>query len=554
MADLLLFTFLLIRAAVAASCADGNTIQFRVGNCTIRSPNEPEVQSWGAEVALNNERTICMVPSTVLNDTFLTTTSLCQSSEQLKVHQVDMTPAQCASRRGGPVSADKFKGVPLSNLVQNPGWTLLNNTIEDAVEVSMQLSRQAITTTVGLITKGQNSAASHLGLATDSSILKVLKGQGLIVARSFGLNVGSQSVQSPRGGSLVLGGYDQGSVANPFLHEFPIPQNDRLQDRHCPLQVELTGLTLEIKMANASETESRDIFSKSTGITVCVEPYDNLFRLPSETLSALLGYVNQTTEQRTHLVPVTEYADELVNLEPGLVYRRSSGEFNAALRFTINDKMTVEVPFHELQRPLRGLDSNGAAVLNTSYNELQIFGDPAPGNAPVLGKAFLSQVYLFVDYDAGKFYMAPLNSEAGAVLPVATGTCPSGGLTATEKGLIALGAVLGALVLAILAWAIYRWRRRRNPRINGTEAQAMDHAPGNATSGAQNRSVVGTGQFPSRNRSQEMQDTLSQNSAAGADSGFAIGHAPFGHLSRQSVETGRSYESPPQRPTHTGIV
>lgn len=150
--------------------------------------------------------------------------------------------------------------------------------------------------------------------------------------------------------------------------------------------------------------------------------------------------------------------------------------------------------------------------------------------------------------------MAPLNSEAGAVLPVATGTCPSGGLTATEKGLIALGAVLGALVLAILAWAIYRWRRRRNPRINGTEAQAMDHAPGNATSGAQNRSVVGTGQFSSRNRSQEMQDTLSQNSAAGADSGFAIGHAPFGHLSRQSVETGRSYESPPHRPTHTGIV
>ncbi|KAK0710467.1 hypothetical protein B0T21DRAFT_297991 [Apiosordaria backusii] len=333
-----------------------------------------------------------MVPSTVLNDTFLTTTSLCQSAEQLKIHQVDMTPAQCVSRRGGPISADKFKGVPITGLVQNPGWALLNNTIEEAIEVAMQLSRQAITATVGLITKGQNSAASHLGLASDSSLLKILKDQGLIAARSFGLNVGSQSVQAPRRGSLVLGGFDQGSVANPFLYEFPIPQSDMLPDRHCPLQVQLTGLTLDIKMANETKTESRNIFSKSTGIPVCIEPYDNLFRLPSETLSTLLGYINQTTGQRTSLVPVSEYADELVNLEPGLVYRRQSGEFNAALRFTLNDKMTVEVPYHELQRPLRGLNDNGAAVLDTNYNELQIFSDAAPGNAPVLGKAFLSQV------------------------------------------------------------------------------------------------------------------------------------------------------------------
>ncbi|KAK4176682.1 hypothetical protein QBC36DRAFT_238415 [Triangularia setosa] len=544
-----LLALLLTKISHAATCENGNTVQFSVGNCTIRSPNQSEVQSWGTEIAINNGKTICMVPSTVLNDTFLTTTSLCQSSEQLKIHQVNMTPAQCASRRGGPISADKFRSVPISGLVQNPGWALLNNSIEEAVEVSMQLSRQAITAVVGLITKGQNSAASHLGLATDSSILKILKDQGLIVARSFGLNVGSQSVQSPRRGSLVLGGYDQGSVANPFLHEFPIPQDDRLQDRHCPLQVKLTGLTLDIKMSNASETESRDIFSKSTGITVCVEPYDNLFRLPSETLSALLGYVNQTTRQRTNLVPVTQYADELVNLEPGLVYRRQSGEFNAALRFTINDKMTVEVPYHELQRPLRGLDDNGAAVLDTSYNELQIFGDPAPGNAPVLGNAFLSQVYLFVDYDAGKFYMAPLNSEASAILPVSTGSCASAGLTAAEKGLIALGTVLGVLVLGALAYAIYRWRRNRNAGAHDA-GSASDDTPAHPGDG----SVLGTSQFPNQNISQDMQETASRHSTAGEGSTSAVGHAHFGHFSQQSVNTGQGYESPSPRSPHIGIT
>lgn len=97
------------------------------------------------------------------------------------------------------------------------------------------------------------------------------------------------------------------------------------------------------------------------------------------------GYSGKTVDPH-------EYKDRLLNLEPGLVYPASAGSFNATMRLTIEDKLTVEIPFHELQRPLRGLDRNGSVITAPEYNELQVYREKAPGDAPVLGKAFLSQV------------------------------------------------------------------------------------------------------------------------------------------------------------------
>jgi hypothetical protein len=81
-----------------------------------------------------------------------------------------------------------------------------------------------------------------------------------------------------------------------------------------------------------------------------------------------------------------------LNLEPGIVYPSSSGDFNATLRFTINNELTVDIPHYELERPLRVLDTDGNPVLDMNYNELQIYATPAPEDGPVVGKAFLSQV------------------------------------------------------------------------------------------------------------------------------------------------------------------
>lgn len=190
----------------------------------------------------------------------------------------------------------------------------------------------------------------------------------------------------------------------------------------------------------------------------------------------------------------TDYADSLVNLEPGLVYHSDAGQFNTALRFTLKpegskDSLTVEIPQYEFQRPLRGLDKAGAVKVDTNYTELQIFGDPATGDAAVLGKVFLSQVYLFVDYEAGKFYMAPQDTEATSPLPLSS-ACPAK-LSPVAKGLIALGAVVGFLLVCAVGLFGKKWYHQIKERNQGQqrEGDGREHVemganPGNGGDGS----------------------------------------------------------------------
>jgi hypothetical protein len=71
------------------------------------------------------------------------------------------------------------------------------------------------------------------------------------------------------------------------------------------------------------------------------------------------------------------------------------------------------------------------------------------------------QLYLYVNYESMSFHMAAQKKETTTPLPAATGACPSSGLTPAEKGLIAVGSVLGTLLLALLLQAIYKRRRNR---------------------------------------------------------------------------------------------
>jgi hypothetical protein len=121
--------------------------------------------------------------------------------------------------------------------------------------------------------------------------------------------------------------------------------------------------------------------------------YDNLFRFPTETLSAVKDWFSDVTSWPGNKTAVPgDYSGKLLNIEPGLVYLTAAGSFNGSMRITINNEMTVDIPTHELWRPLRGLDGKGNLVSDSRFNELQIFGSEAAGNAAVLGKAFLSQV------------------------------------------------------------------------------------------------------------------------------------------------------------------
>jgi hypothetical protein len=74
------------------------------------------------------------------------------------------------------------------------------------------------------------------------------------------------------------------------------------------------------------------------------------------------------------------------------VYSTGGVELNITMKITLAGGLTVTVPSHELVRPLRGLDSQGVPVLNSTLSEVAVYGDAAPENSPVLGKSYLSQV------------------------------------------------------------------------------------------------------------------------------------------------------------------
>jgi hypothetical protein len=75
--------------------------------------------------------------------------------------------------------------------------------------------------------------------------------------------------------------------------------------------------------------------------------------------------------------------------EPGLMYPSTTG-FNASLKFVLDDGFTVTIPNHELQHPLRGLDSAGNVALQPNITEVNVYNMPLV--TWVLGKVFLSQV------------------------------------------------------------------------------------------------------------------------------------------------------------------
>jgi hypothetical protein len=113
--------------------------------------------------------------------------------------------------------------------------------------------------------------------------------------------------------------------------------------------------------------------------------------MPKAYLTDITNQFAAVTQYKDGPVNSSQYS-QLYDLEPGLVYPSSAGTFSASLQFTLDNGLTVHIPPYELIRPLRGLDANGQQILDTGYNEVQIYGQPAPEDGPVMGKAFLSQV------------------------------------------------------------------------------------------------------------------------------------------------------------------
>jgi len=182
------------------------------------------------------------------------------------------TLPQCISRRGGlfnekEATAD-FIIASQADLAPDPVWTSFNPQLTNAGNTTIQFASDVSLSnyTIALAMSGQNSSISQLGLGNDSVFLREIVNAGLSPVAGFGFLAGSQSVQQPRDGHIVLGGYDAASLAGPFSN-FTISNSTTAGNRVCSLQVEVEMLTL-IRPG----VDDLELISGGTPMTSCIEP------------------------------------------------------------------------------------------------------------------------------------------------------------------------------------------------------------------------------------------------------------------------------------------
>lgn len=261
-----LIALLQITMASAAANCDLPTISLSVGSCNL-SVADQTVSSWGVIVGLN-ETQLCSSPSTVASTFLVEHENIC--SDQ---HRGTMSLAECKSRRGNYVTSS---GVALASEAdtnalasQNPNWvTLMGNftTFELATQSPLQLQADiSVSMISGFITQGKNHTNSHFSLDDKSFILKELQKSGQISANSFGLDGGSSSYLSPRRGRLTLGGYESGKVLGPFIQYSMNSYNKLLNNRYCPLQVNISQLDVNIGAV------SKTLITPDQQVRSCIE-------------------------------------------------------------------------------------------------------------------------------------------------------------------------------------------------------------------------------------------------------------------------------------------
>jgi NOL1/NOP2/fmu family ribosome biogenesis protein len=97
-------------------------------------------------------------------------------------------------------SADGLKGL---NVNLETFYILIKKAARATVELQPGKFRQVLS---GLVIKWENHTNSYFPLNNKSTMLDQLKLTGVIIAKLFALNVGSQTSLAGRGGRLALGG------------------------------------------------------------------------------------------------------------------------------------------------------------------------------------------------------------------------------------------------------------------------------------------------------------------------------------------------------------
>ena len=378
-----------------------------------------------------------------------------------------MPVGECEALRGGffnENSSSTWTGVSLQSFndtKQDPAWAHFNPPgITDVGYETMHFPGGAGQTLYGfglaLNQIGNNSNMGMLGLGSDSLLLDTCVKKNYSPSRGWSLDVGSQSVNNPRDGELVIGGHNRNRRDGSYIWK---NVSDLSGDRPCPLRTAMTDIHITFK--NGTQVPLK---SSGETITACIEPYDNIFRF---TPGMLLNWKQISGFDPNMLGIFQNNAQNLSFTEYPLPYV-TNNLFEFTLSITLDSGYTTTIPSYEMIRPLVGWNAIGEKQQVPGVSSVGVLDTPTgTGEVPTLGKVFLSQSYLAVDYANEQFGLAKANLNppaTGTLVPFSceqantTSNSTSPGTTPvpakSHTGAIVGGAVGGSVVLIALA-AIY---------------------------------------------------------------------------------------------------
>jgi len=235
-------------------------------------------------------------------------------------------------------------------------------------------------------------------------------------------------------GSLVLGGYDRSASEGPGISVSNIA--------NLALTVNARSIVLSNTL-QGTVSVTHDLLSLPMALDSTVSQLW-LPQVVCDELEASLGLTYDPSTE-LYLVNTTAHA-KLIELAPTIA-------FTLAADGTSNDTTTIVLPY-------TAFDLQASPPLyNTTVNYFPL---RRASKRSVLGRAFLQEAYLVVDWDRSNFTISPAAQRSNRTRDVVAIFPP---LESKSSGSLSTGAIvgiaIGAVLVVVIIVAIFWWRRSR---------------------------------------------------------------------------------------------
>lgn len=363
--------------------------------------------------------------------------------------------------------------------------------------------------------------SAGLALGVGSSFLRAVVNSGLIPSMSWGLGVGSRSVERPTPGDLTLGGFNRSWISEES--EFRTFQISNVTG--CPLRV----MVEDIAVGSPGQKKTSLFDSDFERYYACINPFQSRFSLTRRMISQLMNFTGHE--------PVVD--------NPDAIYYEGDN-VPRSLELTVKlDNLTSTTPPYELWNLKRGTAPSTTGTYSILSNTTYEIGvksnfDSSAGKETeiLLGAIFLSTIYLVVDLDAGVFKLAPINSTAPSakelqpICPVTHSPKPPLRKAAICRIATITGFVLFgiAAVAILLLWSELRKYQKKSrsrqddyPKATSTEKRELD---GRSTAPSREATEIGEGETGLRDIENKADPKVKTIGGSPLSPGTAGAHGP----------------------------